>query len=75
MATLFGIWYLSKDGELTLCESDESMSVYYDCAFTVESQAVAYAAKLTQDSRRYGFESVYLAKPLPKGCVAQWVEG
>jgi len=74
MDTLFGIWYVAKDGSVTLCESDESMSVYYDRAFTVESQAVAYAAKCTEESRRYGFESVYLAKPLPHGCVAQWVE-
>ena len=74
MATLFGIWHKSRDGKLTLCESDESMSVYYDCAFTDESQAVAYAAKLTVENLRLGLESAYLAAPLPQGCVAKWVE-
>jgi hypothetical protein len=70
--TLFGIWYVADDGKLTLCESDESMSIYYDCAFTDESRAMAYAAKETEMNR---FGSRYVARPLPSGCVAQWVDG
>lgn len=74
MKKLFGIWYKSQDGKLTLCESDEKMSVYYDCAFSKESEAVAYAKKLTQDLEFPGFSGTYVALPLPEGCVAQWVD-
>lgn len=78
--TVWGIWHM-ENGVATLCESDESMTVYYDCAFFNQANATKYAEKLNSEwvanAARFGWfgKSEYFAAPLPEGCVAEWIDG
>lgn len=70
-----------ENGKATLCESDESMTVYYDCAFENEANAIAYAASLNDrwnnNSAMHGWtgKAEYFAAPLPEGCKPEWIDG
>lgn len=77
---LWGIWHM-ENGKATLCESDESMTVYYDCAFENEANAIAYAEKMNErwneNVAMHGWkgDAAYFAAPLPEGCKAEWIDG
>jgi hypothetical protein len=74
MATLFGIYYVNPvSGEKRLCEEDGG--TYYERAFALESDAIAYANAANESNLAKGWGANYIAAPLPTDVTVATYEG